>query len=121
MSEIIANSITKGNLAYISVKGLGSPVGTKDRDRCGVMPEYLKGAVCYRICGEIPVGRKPQDVEFLIRRSYQEDHTWQACKTDGCEGSDFEFDPKSSRACGLFKLWRGDGAHRDLMMKVTLD
>jgi hypothetical protein len=122
MTEIKANSTTKNNVTYMIVQGLGSPVGVKDPDKCGIMPEYIKGATCYRVCGEIPVGREPRQVEFLTRASYQGEHTpWQACGGDGCEGAEYEFDRKSSRLCGLFKLWRGDGSHRDLMMKVSLD
>ena len=26
----------------------------------------------------------------------------------------------NAKVCGLFKLWRGDGSHRDLMLKVKL-
>ena len=122
MADIEADSTTNENTTYIIAKGLGSPVGEKDRHKCGIMPEYLKGAVCYRVCGEIPAGRKPGRVEFLTRASYQGGNAfWHACGGDGCEGNEFEFDPKSSQLCGLFKLWRGDGSHRDLMMKVSLD
>jgi hypothetical protein len=122
MSEIIADSNTNENITYMIARGLGSPVGLKDRNKCGIMPGYLKGAICYRVCGEIPAGREPRQVEFLTRASYQGEHTpWQACGSDGCEGTDFEFDRQSLQICGLFKLWRGDGSHRDLMMKVTLD
>jgi len=46
---------------------------------------------------------------------------WQSCEIDGCQGYDFEFDQDNSNICGLFKLWRGDGSHRDLMMKVMLE
>ena len=122
MAEIIADSTTKENITYMIARGLGSPVGLKDRHKCGIMPEYLKGSVCYRVCGEIPAGRKPGKVAFLTRPSYQgKDTPWQACGSDGCEGTDFDFDRNNSRICGQFKLWRGDGSHRDLMMKVTLD
>jgi len=121
MTELKASSTTKENVTCIVVQGMGSPVGVKDPDKCGIMPQYLKGAVCYRVCGEIPKGREPGRVEFLTRASYQgEDTPWQTCGDDGCAGGDFEFDRKNSRVCGLFKLWRGDGSHRDLMMKVAL-
>ena len=122
MTEIKANSTTNDNVTCILVQGLGSPVGVKDPNKCGIMPEYFKGAICYRVCGEIPKGREPRQVEFLIRASYQGEHTpWKACGRDGCEGVEYEFDRKSSRLCGRFKLWRGDGSHRDLMMRVTLE
>ena len=122
MAEIAACSCTIDDKTYLTVEGLGSPVGTKDRDKCGIMPEYVQGSICYRVCGEIPRGRKPQKVEFFSRPSYQlEQIPWQSCEIDGCQGSDYDFEPESSKICGLFKLWRGDGSHRDLMMKVTLD
>jgi len=122
MAEIIAVSTTSENITCMVARGLGSPVGVKDRDKCGLLPEYIKGAVCYRVCGEIPAGRKPGKVEFLTRASYQgEDTPWQTCASDSCEGADYDFDRNSSRVCGQFKLWRGDGSHRDLMLKVTLD
>ena len=121
MTEIKTHSTTNDNVTRISAQGLGSPVGVKDPDKCGIMPEYLQGAICYRVCGEIPEGREPRQVEFLTRASYQGEGTpWETCGDDGCAGGDFEFDPESSRICGLFKLWRGDGSHRDLMMKVSL-
>lgn len=122
MADSLSDSTTHADTTYITARGLGSPVGEKDRHKCGILPEYIKGAVCYRVCGEIPAGRKPRQVEFLNRASYQGEHeSWQACGSDGCEANEFEFDPKRSHLCGLFKLWRGDGSHRDLMMKVTLD
>jgi hypothetical protein len=122
MAEINACSCTIDDTTYITAEGLGSPVGVKDRDKCGIMPDYLQGAVCYRVCGEIPRGRKPRKVEFFIRPSYQLEQTpWQDCEIDGCQSSDFEFEQENSKICGLFKLWRGDGSHRDLMMKVALD
>ena len=122
MAEIIADSTTRENITYMVARGLGSPVGVKDRHQCGILPEYIKGAVCYRVCGEIPAGRKPAKVQFLTRASYQGDNTpWQTCGSDGCEGTDYDFDRNSSRVCGQFKLWRGNGSHRDLMMKVTLE
>ena len=121
MAEINACSCTIDDTTYVTAEGLGSPVGTKDRDKCGIMPDYLQGAVCYRVCGEIPWGRKPKKVEFFSRPSYQVEQTpWQACEIDGCQGTDFEFEQGESKICGLFKLWRGDGSHRDLMMKITL-
>ena len=122
MTDIETCSCTVNDTTYITAEGLGSPVGVKDRDKCGIMPEYLKGAICYRVCGDIPPGRKPQKVEYLSRASYQmEQIPWQSCELDGCQGSDFEFDQENSKICGLFKLWRGDGSHRDLMMKVLLE
>ena len=122
MAEITACSCTIDDTTYVTAEGLGSPVGTKDRDKCGILPEYLQGAVCYRVCGEIPRGRKPKKVEFFSRPSYQLAQTpWQDCEMDGCQGSEFEFEQESSKICGLFKLWRGDGSHRDLMMKIALD
>ena len=122
MAEIIADCTTKEDTIYMIARGLGSPVGKKDRDKCGILPEYIKGSVCYRVCGEIPAGRNPRKVEFLIRPSYQgEDSPWQVCGSDGCDGADYDFDRMNSKVCGQFKLWRGDGGHRDLMMKVTLD
>ena len=121
MAGIIAECINTKDTTYMIARGLGSPVGKKDRDKCGVLPEYIQGSVCYRICGEIPAGRKPARVEFLTRPSYQgEDTPWQTCDSDGCDGVNYDFDRMSSKVCGLFKLWRGDGSHRDLMMKVTL-
>jgi hypothetical protein len=121
MADIDGCSCTIDDATYITADGLGSPVGVKDRDKCGVLPEYLNGAVCYRVCGEIPRGRTPKKVEFFSRASYQMvDTPWQSCEMDGCQGSDFEFDQENSKICGMFKLWRGDGSHRDLMMKVML-
>jgi len=122
MSEILANSITRDNICYLTVEAVGSPLGKKDPDRCGILPDYREGAICYRVYGEIPRDRKPAHVEFLRRRSYLcEDTPWVRCSDNGCEGTDVEFDGKASKVCTLFKLWKGDGSHQDLMMKVFLD
>jgi hypothetical protein len=122
MSEIMAKNSTRDGVTYLTVHSVGSPVGHKDRDRCGIYPDYLKGSICYRICGEIPRGRKPNRVEFFSRISHQGDDTlWVECPGDGCEGSDPEFHKEGSKICGLFKLWKGDGSHHDLMMKVYLE
>lgn len=122
MSEISAKSITRDNICYLTVESVGSPVGRKDPDRCGILPDYRQGAICYRICGDIPHGRKPAQARFFSRVSHQGDHTaWVECPDNGCDGSDLEFDEKASKVCGLFKLWKGDGSHRDLMMKVFLN
>lgn len=122
MSEFSANSVTRENICYLTVDAVGSPLGRKDPDRCGILPDYREGAICYRVCGDIPRDRKPAHVEFFRRRSYQgEDTPWVRCSDNGCKGSDFEFDENASKVCSLFRLWKGDGSHQDLMMKVSLD
>ena len=41
MSEIIAESSTHDDVTYLTIHSVGSPVGHKDRDRCGIYPDYL--------------------------------------------------------------------------------
>ena len=122
MSEVSANSITRNNICYLTVESVGAPVGRKDPDRCGILPDYSQGSFCYRICGEIPHDRQPARVEFFRRVSHQGDDTpWVECPDNGCDGSDFEFHENASKVGGLVKLWKGDGSHQDLMMKVFLE
>lgn len=39
---------------------------------------------------------------------------------DGCETYAESFEQESGKLCAYFKLWKGRGEHRDLLMKVDL-
>jgi hypothetical protein len=107
-------------MTYLETHPVGTPAGTKDREHCAIFQDYMEGgATCYRVCGAIPEGKAPHRIDYYSRPSHQgEDTPWVTCTGDGCEVYGEEFDQDSGVVCGYFKLWKGDGDHRDLMMVV---
>ena len=60
-------------------------------------------------------------MEFFTRISHQEENApWEACNGDGCQADEMKFQADTGTLCGQFRLWKGHGEHRDLMVKVTL-
>lgn len=121
MSDVLAKSATRNNVTYLTAYAVASPAGGKAGDCCGAFPDARDGADCYLVCGEIPRDRKPVQVRFYWRPSHQGDATpWVLCPGDGCETTAHEYHAQNSTVCGWFKLWKGAGGQRDLMMKVVL-
>ena len=122
MNIIQAKSDTISNIVYLVTDAVGSPIVDRSESACAIFESFLsEGAVCYRVCGPIPFGSRPEKVEYYTRRSHKNSQgPWEACNGNGCQGEAMAFQEETSTLCGQFRLWHGHGEHRDLMVKVTL-
>ena len=124
MGLLTTTSDTIGNIIYLVTDALGVPIIDRARNACAIYESFMSetdGVVCYRICGSIPVGCRPEKVEYFTRISYPGDSmSWEACDGDVCLGEDMKFQIDTGTLCSQFRLWKGRGVHRDLMVKVTL-
>ena len=124
MSIIHAKSDTIDNIVYLVTDAVGEPIIDRSRNACAIYESFFsenEGAICYRVCGPIPSGHRPEKVEYFTRISHQgDDAPWEACNGDGCQGEDMKFQAATGTLCSQFRLWKGHGDHRDLMVKVTL-
>ena len=122
MPVYYAKSKNSENKVYLIVDAVGAPQTEKSKESCATYDSYLDGgALCYRVCGELPKGKRPAAYRYFSRRSHQgDDAGWVECSGDGCEGFDPYFDEHTSTVCSSFKLWKGHGEHRDLMIEVSV-
>lgn len=124
MNIINAKHKTVNDIVYLVTDAVGTPLVDRSKNACAIYESFFdstEGAVCYRVCGPIPMGQRPQKVEYFTRISHQDDNApWEACDGDGCQGEDTRFQAETGTLCGQFRLWKGHGEHRDLMVKVTL-
>jgi hypothetical protein len=124
MEQLSTRRDTIGNIVYLVTDAAGHPIIDRKKDACAIYESFLSesdGAVCYRVCGPIPVGRRPEKVEYFTRFSHPEDQaSWEACNGNGCQGEGVKFQLETGTLCSQFRLWKGIGRHRDLMVKVTL-
>ena len=124
MNIIEAKSDTIKDIVYLVTDPVGAPIIDRTKEACAIYESFFsgnQGAVCYRVCGPIPVGRRPAKVEYFTRVSHQgDDAPWEACDGDGCQAEDMRFQTDTGTICSQFRLWKGRGEHRDLMVKVTL-
>lgn len=111
------------DVVYLVTDAKGTPIIDRSKKACAVFESFLsENAVHYRVCGPIPGGQKPIKVEYFTRPSQHDDTTdWETCNGDGCQGERLRFQEDTSTLCGGLKLWKKDGAHRDLLVKVTLE
>jgi hypothetical protein len=124
MSIFNVRSDTINDIVYLVTDAVGAPIIDRSKNACAIYESFFsenEGAVCYRVCGPIPGGRRPEKVEYFTRISHQGDSVpWEACNGDGCQGEDMKFQPSTGTLCSQFRLWKGHGEHRDLLVKVTL-
>jgi hypothetical protein len=124
MSIINANSYTINDIVYLVTDAVGAPIIDRSKNACAIYESFFtenEGAICYRVCGPIPRGQRPQKVEYFTRISHQgDDAPWEACNGDGCQADEMKFQAETGTLCSQFRLWKGHGEHRDLMVKVTL-
>jgi len=122
MNIIKAKSTTINDIVYLVTDAVGAPIIDRSKSACAVFESFISdGAICYRICGPLPNGRNPDKVEFFTRVAHQDDSVaWEACDGDGCQGEEMRFQADTATLCGQFRLWKGHGENRDLMVKVTL-
>ena len=122
MQIITANGPHIKEVIYLVTDAQGVPLIDRSKNACAVLESFLsEDAVCYRICGPIPHGRTPVKVEYFTRPAHQDEETdWEACDGDGCLGERMQFQADTATLCGQLRIWKGDGVHRDLMVKVTL-
>ena len=111
------------DVVYLVTDATGSPIIDRSKNACAVLESFLsEGAVYYRVCGPIPGGQKPHKIEYFTRPSHEDDTApWETCDGDGCQGESLRFQPDTSTLCAGLKLWKEDDAHRDLLVKVTLE
>lgn len=122
MNVICAKSDTISNIVYLVTDAVGTPIVDRSESACAIFESFIsEGAICYRVCGPIPMGQRPEKVEYFTRRAHQAGAAhWESCSGDGCQGEDMQFQEETATLCGQFRLWKGHGEHRDLMVKVTL-
>lgn len=124
MNIIKAKSDTIDDIVYLVTDPVGAPIIDRSKSACAIYESFFsesEGAICYRVCGPIPGGRQPKKVEYFTRRSHQGDNApWEACNGDGCQAEDMKFQAETGTLCSQFRLWKGHGEHRDLLVKVTL-
>ena len=122
MATIDAKRDTINEIVYLVTDAMGVPIIDRSRSACAVFESFLsEDAISYNICGPIPRGKRPRKVEYFTRVSRKGDAVpWEACNGDGCQGEEMRFQAETSTLCGRFRLWKGRGEHRDLMVKVTL-
>lgn len=123
VETIIAMRNVIKDIVYLVTDAKGTPLIDRSRKACAVFESFLsEGAVHYRVCGPIPGGKKPSKVEYFTRPSRHDDVApWETCAGDGCQGEDLRFQEETSTLCAGLKLQTADGAHRDLLVKVTLE
>jgi hypothetical protein len=124
MNIINAKSDSINNIVYLVTDAVGTPIIDRTDEACAIYESFFtgnEGGICYRVCGPIPVGQKPEKVEYFTRLSHQGDDTpWEACNGDGCAAEEMKFQAHTGTLCGQFRIWKGRGQHRDLMIKVTV-
>jgi hypothetical protein len=122
MSEVKTTCDAKGTIVSLISDPVGSPNVDRSPDACAVYENFLMdGAYCYQVCGYLPPGKAPGQIDFYTRVAHQDgSEPWGACSGDGCEAYAESFDRDSGKLCAYFKLWKGRGEHRELMMKVAL-
>lgn len=124
MSTLNVTTDTIANIVYSVTDAIGAPIIDRSRNICAIYESFFnesEGAVCYRVCGPIPRGREPEKVEYFTRLSNQDDETpWEACDGDGCQAEEMKFQAATGTLCSQFRLWKGHGEHRDLLVEVTL-
>jgi hypothetical protein len=122
MPEIKTMRDVQGDTVYLTSDPVGAPIVDRTPDACAIFENFLmEGAHCYQVCGFLPPGRNPGRIDFYSRVSHQgESEPWVECAGDGCETYAESFDRESGQLCAYFKLWKGRGEHRDLLMKVDL-
>jgi hypothetical protein len=124
MNIVNASSDTIDNIVYMVTDAVGEPIIDRTDHACAVYESFFtgnEGGICYRVCGPIPPGSTPEKVEYFTRISHQgEEEPWKPCDGDGCMGEDMDYQSATGTLCSQFRLWKGRGDHRDLMIKVTL-
>jgi hypothetical protein len=124
MNFFSTNSDTIGNIVYLVTDAVGTPIIERTNNACAIYESFFSetdGAVCYRVCGPIPVGRRPEKVEFFTRVSHPGGQmAWEACNGNVCRGEDMKFQTETGTLCSQFRLWKGHGEQRELLVKVTL-
>lgn len=96
------------------------PSVTKQSSGCARIPEYMDGAVCYRVCGgSLPTLPVKWTYEW---RQANIDHNlrWEACAGDGCRGVQEQYYQGAGRGCGHFMIWKGLKHERDLRIRIQL-
>jgi hypothetical protein len=122
MPVIHAESKIFGDKVHLITAAVGVPQMDKSKEYCAAYNSHLSdGAFCYRVCGELPMGKRPIAYRYFCRMVHQgEQVDWKECSHDGCEGYDHHFDEGTSTVCSTFKLWKGYGGHCHLMIEVAV-
>ena len=122
MNIIKAKSDIIDNIVYLVTDSVGIPLVDRSESACAIFESFLNNdAVCYRVCGPVPAGHRPEKIEYFVRRSHPDNTSgWEACDGNGCAAEDLNFQEDTATLCGQFRIWKGLGEHRDLMVKVTL-
>jgi len=115
-----AYTMREGDDVVWTTAALSMPDAQKHSDSCARIPEYMDGAICYRICGG-GLTSQPIGWTYQWRRAHQgHDTRWEECNGDGCSGFNSEYYADAQRGCGHFKIWKAVGHERDLRIRIKL-
>lgn len=96
------------------------PSKNKQSSGCARIPEYMDGAICYRVCGG-SLASQPVSWAYEWRRANMGHNApWEPCNENGCRGFNAEYYAAEQRGCGHFMIWRGMNYERDLRIRITL-
>jgi len=98
------------------------PMPSKDKQNsgCARIPEYMDGAICYRVCGG-GLASEPVSWTYEWRRARMGHNApWEPCNENGCRGFNPEYYATGQRGCGHFMIWRGMNYERDLRIRIKL-
>ena len=100
---------------------LPMPSVEKHSDTCARIPEYMDGAICYRICGG-GLASEPVGWTFQWRQANLGHQTpFQSCtEQNGCRGVNPEWYAGAQRGCAHFMIWKPYKQTRDLRVIVNL-
>ena len=122
MPVIHAKSKNFEDKVHLITAAVAAPQIEKSREHCAKYNSDLSDdSLCYRVCGELPKGKRPIAYRYFSRMAHQGEHAdWVECSHDGCEGYDHHFDEDTATVCCSFKLWKGQGEHCHLMIEVAV-
>jgi hypothetical protein len=122
MQIIHAKSKNFEDKVHLITAAVAAPQIETSREHCSEYHSDLSdGALCYRVCGELPKGKRPIAYRYFSRMAHQGKNVdWVECSHDGCEGYDHHFDEDTSTVCCSFKLWKGLGGDCNLMIEVAV-
>jgi hypothetical protein len=100
---------------------LPMPSVEKRSDTCARIPEYMDGAICYRICGG-GLASEPVGWTFQWRQANLGHQTpFQPCtEQSGCRAVNPEWYQSPQRGCAHFMIWKPYQRTRDLRVIVNL-
>ena len=99
---------------------LPMPSVNKQSSGCARIPEFMDGAICYRVCGGSLASEPTSWIYEWRRANMGHNAPWEACSENGCRGFNPEYYAGAQRGCGHFMIWQGSSYTRDLRIRIKL-